>query len=88
MSLSQAPVGLCLDTAHAFAAGYNLRLAAGRKMLLREIATGPGLQALKVIHLNDSLLPCGSHRDRHWHWARELLAFQGWADSCKAVPPG
>jgi deoxyribonuclease-4 len=77
MSLSQVPVGLCLDTAHAFAAGYNLRLTAGRKMLLREITTGPGLQALKVIHLNDSLFPCGSHRDRHWHLGQGTIGLPG-----------
>ena len=77
MSLSQVPLGLCLDTAHAFAAGYNLRLAAGRKMLFREITTGPGLQALKVIHLNDSLFPCGSHRDRHWHLGQGTIGLPG-----------
>ena len=77
MSLSQVPVGLCLDTAHAFAAGYNLRLAAGRKMLLREITAGPGLPALKVIHLNDSLFPCGSHRDRHWHLGQGTIGLPG-----------
>lgn len=64
---SQAPLGLCLDTAHAFAAGYDLRRAAQRQRLLAAIASGPGLATLKLIHLNDSLYPCGSRRDRHWH---------------------
>jgi deoxyribonuclease-4 len=67
LSLCQVPVGLCLDTAHAFAAGYNLRQAEHRRRLGREIAAGPGLKALRLIHLNDSLHPCGSRRDRHWH---------------------
>jgi deoxyribonuclease-4 len=65
--LSQVPLGLCLDTAHAFAAGYNLQSSAARQKLLEEISSGPGLESLKIIHLNDSLFPCGSHRDRHWH---------------------
>jgi deoxyribonuclease-4 len=77
MALSQVPVGLCLDTAHAFAAGYNLRVAAGRKMLLRELSAGPGLEALKVIHLNDSRFSCGSHRDRHWHLGQGAIGLPG-----------
>jgi deoxyribonuclease IV len=77
MLLSQVPVGLCLDTAHAFAAGYNLRHAAGRSLLLREIATGPGLPALKIIHLNDSLFPCDSHRDRHEHLGQGTIGLSG-----------
>jgi deoxyribonuclease IV len=77
MWLSQVPVGLCLDTAHAFAAGYNLRRAAGRKMLLREVAAGPGLTSLKIVHLNDSLFPCNSHRDRHWHLGQGCIGLSG-----------
>jgi deoxyribonuclease IV len=77
MTRSRVPVGICLDTAHAFAAGYNLRLASGRKSLLREIAAGPGMQAIKVIHLNDSLFPCGSHRDRHWHLGQGAIGLSG-----------
>lgn len=77
ISLSQVPLGLCLDTAHAFAAGYNLRIARDRKLLLRDIANGPGLEALRIIHLNDSLYPCGSHRDRHWHLGQGKIGLQG-----------
>jgi deoxyribonuclease-4 len=77
ISLSQVPVGLCLDTAHAFAAGYNLRVAAGRNKLLQELTQGPGLQALKVIHLNESKFPCGSQRDRHWHLGQGTIGLRG-----------
>jgi deoxyribonuclease-4 len=77
ITLSRVPVGLCLDTAHAFAAGYNLRLAAGRKLLLQETTAGPGLQALKLIHLNDALFPCNSRRDRHWHLGQGTIGLQG-----------
>ncbi len=87
ISLSQVPVGLCLDTAHAFAAGYNLRLAAGRKMLLTEITNGPGLQALKVIHLNDSLFSCGSHRDRHWHLGQGTIGLRGLGKFLQSCSP-
>jgi len=64
---SQVPLGLCLDTAHAFAAGYDLGRVSEQQRLAQEIGAGPGLAALQLIHLNDSLLPCGSRRDRHWH---------------------
>jgi deoxyribonuclease-4 len=77
MALSQVPVGLCLDTAHAFAAGYDLRTAAGRQKLREEISAGPGWAALKVIHLNDSLFPCGSRRDRHWHLGQGTIGLPG-----------
>jgi deoxyribonuclease IV len=87
MSLSRVPVGLCLDTAHAFAAGYNLRIAAGRKMLLREITAGPGLLALKVIHLNDSLYPCGSQRDRHWHLGQGTIGLPGLGKFLQSCSP-
>jgi deoxyribonuclease-4 len=67
ITLSGVPLGLCLDTAHAFGAGYDLGNPSGVARMLAEIARGPGLGALKIIHLNDSRLPCNSRRDRHWH---------------------
>ncbi|HAY22961.1 MAG TPA: hypothetical protein DCY27_12545 [Desulfobacterales bacterium] len=88
MSRAVVPVGLCLDTAHAFAAGYNLRLAAGRKKLLDEIAAGCGLACLKVIHLNDSLVSCGSHRDRHWHLGRGAIGLRALREFLRSCPPG
>jgi deoxyribonuclease-4 len=87
MLLSQIPVGLCLDTAHAFAAGYNLRHAAGRNLLLREIAAGPGLPALKIIHLNDSLFPCNSHRDRHGHLGQGTIGLSGLGNFLHSCSP-
>ncbi len=87
ITLSRVPVGICLDTAHAFAAGYNLRLAAGRKLLLQEITSGPGLQALKLIHLNDALFPCDSHRDRHWHLGQGTIGLQGMKKFLHSVSP-
>jgi deoxyribonuclease-4 len=65
--LSGVPLGLCLDTSHAFAAGYDLASAGGTGRLLGEIAAGLGLDRLKVLHLNDSKGALGSRRDRHMH---------------------
>lgn len=58
-------LGVCLDTCHAFAAGYPLHEAAGHEALLAELARLLGLARLGAIHLNDSQGACGSRRDRH-----------------------
>jgi deoxyribonuclease-4 len=60
-------VGICLDTCHAFAAGYPLHEPAGYEEMMAEIAERIGLAALGALHLNDSLRPFGSRRDRHAH---------------------
>lgn len=58
-------VGVCLDSAHLFAAGWDLRTPAGCQQLVQEVAAKIGLERVKVMHLNDSAANLGSHRDRH-----------------------
>ena len=77
MELSGVELGLCLDTAHAFAAGYDLRSPHGVARLLAEIARGPGLDRLKMLHLNDSKVGCGSRVDRHEHLGLGHLGLEG-----------
>ncbi len=60
-------VGICLDTCHAFAAGYALHEPAGYAELFAEVGERIGWDALGCLHLNDSLRPFGSRRDRHAH---------------------
>jgi deoxyribonuclease-4 len=60
-------VGICVDTCHAFAAGYSIHEAAGYEELLAEIEGLTGLSVLGAVHLNDSVRPFGSRRDRHAH---------------------
>jgi deoxyribonuclease-4 len=60
-------VGICLDTCHAFAAGYALHEPAGYAELFVEVEERIGLDALGCMHLNDSLRPFNSRRDRHAH---------------------
>jgi deoxyribonuclease-4 len=74
---SGVPLGLCLDTAHAWGAGYDLGSPQGVDRLLAEIAQGPGLEALKIVHLNDSRAPCNARRDRHWHLGRGAIGLAG-----------
>ena len=59
----QARVGVCLDTAHVFAAGYDLRDAWDDVWLAFDDVVG--LERLGLLHLNDSKAPLGSRRDRH-----------------------
>jgi len=67
-SLSDAShIGICFDTCHAFAAGYELRTPDGLAETLEEFDREIGLDRLCLIHLNDSKFPLGSRRDRHNH---------------------
>src|ERR687887_600208 len=59
--------GVCLDTCHAFAAGYDLRTEDAVNETLDKFSTEVGLKNLKVIHLNDSKDKLNSNRDRHEH---------------------
>jgi len=56
-------VGVCVDTAHIFAAGYDI--AADYDAVMRRLDDAIGLERLRMMHLNDSKAPLGSRRDRH-----------------------
>ncbi len=56
---------ICLDTAHAFEAGYNLTTSEGLEMWITEIEKTIGLDKVELLHLNDSKTPLGSGRDNH-----------------------
>lgn len=60
-------VGICFDTAHAYAAGYDLQSPRGVTETIERFDSTLGLRVLKVIHLNDSQVGLGSGRDRHEH---------------------
>ena len=60
-------LGVCLDMAHAFQAGYAVGTPAGLSALLDSCDRAWGLDRLALIHANDSKTPLGSHADRHWH---------------------
>ncbi len=69
-------LGVCLDTAHLFAAGYDFR---GRKYakFRRQVDSILGLRRVKVLHLNDSKKPLGSRVDRHDHIGRGTIGLDG-----------
>lgn len=58
-------LGVCLDTAHAFAAGYDLSIEAVVESMLDELDAAVGLDSVRVVHFNDSKTACGSRVDRH-----------------------
>ncbi|KAM4624111.1 putative endonuclease 4 [Polymixia lowei] len=61
----QSRVGVCLDTCHAFSAGYDLSAEGGVKAMLDEFDKTVGHQYLRAMHLNDSKGKLGCHLDRH-----------------------
>jgi deoxyribonuclease IV len=58
-------LGLCLDSCHLFASGYDIRSYAGMDALTEEISAKAGLERVGSLHLNDSQTPLGANRDRH-----------------------
>jgi deoxyribonuclease-4 len=69
-------LAVCLDTAHLFAAGYDLR---GRKYVKfrKELDSTLGIKRVKVLHLNDSKKALGSRVDRHDHIGKGLIGLEG-----------
>lgn len=70
-------VGICLDTAHAWAAGYKINEPRGLKVLLDEIDQEVGLERLKIVHLNDTQEKLGSLRDRHYDIGKGEIGRKG-----------
>lgn len=60
-------LGVCLDTCHLFAAGYELRTPQGLRSTLKQFDDAIGMERLMLVHLNDSRGPLGSRLDRHEH---------------------
>jgi deoxyribonuclease-4 len=58
-------LGVCLDTAHTFASGYDLRTDEGLQRVVDEVAESIGIERLKLIHANDSKVGLNSFVDRH-----------------------
>ncbi len=72
-------VGVCLDTCHLFAAGYDIATESGYEQTLERFDKVVGLRKLKAIHLNDSQKPLGSRVDRHAHAGEGFLGLAAFA---------
>ncbi|KAJ8384138.1 hypothetical protein AAFF_G00208400 [Aldrovandia affinis] len=76
----QSRVGVCLDTCHAFAAGYDLSAEGGVKSVLDEFDQVVGLSYLRALHLNDSKGKLGCHLDRHEDIGQGQIGFPAFRD--------
>jgi deoxyribonuclease-4 len=70
-------MGVCLDTAHSFEAGYDLSNKDGIERTLENFDQTIGLKRLYLLHLNDSKTPLGSRKDRHWHIGGGYIGLEG-----------
>ncbi len=69
-------LGVCLDTCHVFAAGYDLRTTPGYRRTFREFQRLIGMDRLWALHLNDSKSPLGSRLDRHAHIGQGMIGVE------------
>ena len=73
----EARLGVCLDTAHLWGAGHDISNAASVQQLLQHFDDIIGLDRLKVIHLNDTEMALGSHRDVHARLGEGIIGEEG-----------
>ena len=70
-------IGVCLDTAHAFGAGFDLSTGEGLEKTLESFDRLIGIRRLRLLHLNDSKAPLGSKKDRHAHIGEGFIGIEG-----------
>lgn len=73
-------LGVCMDTCHIFAAGYDIRTPETYAATMAEFDSVVGLERLKFFHFNDSKHELGSNKDRHEHIGRGFIGEQGFAN--------
>ncbi len=70
-------LGICFDTCHVFAAGYDLRTKSGYEQTMANFDRLVGLESIRFFHLNDSKKELGSRVDRHEHIGKGAIGFEG-----------
>ena len=73
-------MSVCIDTAHIFAAGYDIKNLKNYKKVIKEFDEIIGLERLKCFHMNDSKKELGSRRDRHEHIGKGFIGKDGFAN--------
>jgi deoxyribonuclease-4 len=73
-------IGICYDTCHGFAAGYDIRTKKDVDALAKKIEATIGLNKLKGMHLNDCLRDFNSRVDRHWHIGEGKIGLDGFKE--------
>ena len=77
--------GVCLDTCHAFVAGYDLRTKTAVQKTMKEFDETVGITNLKILHLNDSKGEINSNRDRHDHIGLGEIGKEGLGEMIKIM---
>jgi deoxyribonuclease-4 len=77
--LRDVPAGACLDTAHLFAAGYDIKSEGGLASTIGQIDGAIGLENVPVFHMNDSKIPLGGRVDRHEHIGKGKIGVEAFA---------
>jgi deoxyribonuclease-4 len=90
--LRDVPAGACLDTAHLFAAGYDIKSESGLASTLGQIDGMIGLENVPVFHVNDSKIELGGRVDRHEHIGKGKIGAEAFARILRhprlgAMPP-
>lgn len=70
-------VGVCIDTCHIFAAGYDISTASGFESVMADFDRIIGIKYLRAMHLNDAKKPCGSRVDRHECLGKGCIGLEG-----------
>ncbi len=78
--------GICFDTCHAFASGYDFRTPEKALAMLKDFDKKIGLEYLKLSHINDSMVDLGGKRDRHEHIGDGFIGIDGLTSLLKTGP--
>jgi deoxyribonuclease-4 len=76
-TIAHPQLGICLDTAHAWAAGYRIDSKEGVDRFVERAEETIGLDRLMMFHFNDTEVELGASRDRHWHIGEGKIGFEG-----------
>lgn len=76
-------IGICFDTCHAFASGYDMRTDSAVDKMLDDFNNYIELSKLKLIHLNDAKFPLGTGKDRHFHIGKGYIGTDGFVSLFK-----
>lgn len=76
-ALGHPQLGVCLDTAHSWAAGYRIDSREGVERFVALADETISLERVKMFHFNDTQIPLGGHKDRHWHIGEGNIGFGG-----------
>src|SRR3989339_141991 len=79
-------IGICLDSAHMFASGYDIKTDDGFKQTIDQVEATVGLDRIKLIHANDSMVGLGEKKDRHEHIGKGEIGEEGFVSLMAQFP--